>query len=108
MPRDKVGKFTVELNPRDGFGTVEWQLVDQFGEGHRLGLVVEIKPPHGIGNRFLTEVCFLGQRAFVEIQQGCPDDEIVVYLIVYMHTHHGLGLQVKGGVVFKRNAYRGS
>ncbi len=108
MTRNKMGKFTIELYPRYGFGTVKRQFVHHTGKPHAFRLVVEIQPPHGVGYWFLPEIGFLGQWPLMQVDQGGSYNKVIVYLVIHMHAHHGLGLQVKRGVVLQRYIYGGS
>ncbi|KAF5035058.1 hypothetical protein DSECCO2_589590 [anaerobic digester metagenome] len=108
VARDEMGKFTAELYARYGFGAVERQLVNHTRQPHAFGLIVEIQPPHGVGDGLLPEVGLLRKWPLMQIDEGGTHDKIIVHLIVHMHTHHGLGLQVEGSVVFERNIYGGT
>ena len=106
-PCVELGELSRQLDARGGSEVPPAELIEPVGEAHALGLVAQMRPPHGVAQQLLPYPKATAPRLLAEVHEGRTQLELLAELIVKLQPHEVAARHRLLGGALQRDLYGG-
>ena len=108
MSCHELGIFGGDAEVRWGSGIDPRNAVDGIGQPHEVLVPLEVEAIYCVVDWDIARCYFLGQRLLMQVDDRCPEGEVLREVVLRIKTHHRLSLQAVFRLVFEADTHVGA
>ena len=101
----KLGELSRQLDARGDGEVPPAELIEPVGQAHALGLVTQMRAPHGIAQQLLPYAEATAPRLLAEVHEGRAQLQLLAELVVKLQPHEVAARHRLLGCALQRDLY---